>query len=147
MHAREFGADVLIYLSTFCDELGDIVRFWIAFSQLNKHIPEYARAWRELLRFWAKLRNLGELDDIIMRLGCRLSTGGVLLLERVCAERKCSRSGCLKMYRECHNRNDAGLYHPGKMSRGSLTCCKKKSFRENWHFIIDIVKQKFCYKH
>ena len=130
MHAHEFGPDILIYLSLFCDDLADIVRFWIAFSSLNKHIPEYDRAWREIIRFWAKLRDLGDLDDIIMRLGCRLSTGGVLLLERVCTERKCSRSGCLMKYRECNNHSGACLYHPGKISRGSLTCCKKASFKE-----------------
>ena len=129
MRAHQFGADLLIYLSLFCTDLADICRFWEAMC-LTKHIPEYDRAWREILRFWAQLRRMGDLDDVIIRLGCPLSTGGILLLERVCAERKCSRSGCLKKFREVQNRHDACLYHPGKMARGSLTCCKKASFRE-----------------
>jgi hypothetical protein len=142
MHASQFGSDLLIYLSVFCDDLADIVRFWIAFSSLRLHVPEYDRAWKQILRFWAMQNqhqhNLGGLDDIIMRLGCRLDSGGLLLLERVCSPRKCSRSGCFRLYKEKDNSNQACCFHPGKMMRGSLTCCKQSSFREEgcartWH--------------
>jgi hypothetical protein len=142
MHASQFGSDLLIYLSVFCDDLADIVRFWIAFSSLRVHVPEYDRAWKQILKFWAmqnqNQHNLGGLDDIIMRLGCRLDSGGLLLLERVCSPRKCSRSGCFRLYKEKDNSNRACCFHPGKMTRGSLTCCKKSSFREEgcartWH--------------
>ena len=138
MHPSKFGADLLIYLSVYCSNLEDIVRFWVALG-LHKHIPSYDRAWREVLRFWQIVQNKGDsVEDTCLRMGCRLDSGGLLLIERACVPRKCCRSGCFTMYKEIDNSPLSCSFHNGKLTRGSLSCCKQTSFKEEgcktgWH--------------
>ncbi len=138
IHPSKFGADLLIYMSVYCENLEDVVKLWIAFG-LHKHIPSYDRAWREVLRFWLLINEKGDsVEDACLRMGCRLDSGGLLLIERACVPRKCSRSGCFVLYKEIENGPAACSWHNGKMVRGSLTCCKQTSFKDEgckrgWH--------------
>ena len=128
--SRFFGSDLLIYLSVYCENLEDIVKLWIAFG-LHKHIPPYDRVWREVLRFWLLVNGKDDsVEDMCLRMGCRLDSGGLLLLERACVPRKCSRSGCFMIYKETDNGPTACSWHNGKMIRGTLTCCKETSFKK-----------------
>jgi hypothetical protein len=132
----KLNGDCLFHLSRFVVDLKDIVRLWIA---LGKPVAATHKMWRKVLRdFLLKACKGQVLEDVIMRLGCRLDSYGLLLLERMHVYRKCNRSGCYTTYREIDNLSTQCCYHKGVMRKGRLSCCQQTSFREKgctyaWH--------------
>ena len=124
----KLNGDCLFYLSRFVLDLKDIVRLWIANGAptSSRHIM-----WRKLLREFLLARDGQQLEAVIMRLGCRLDSYGLLLVERMHVDRKCNRSGCFQPFREINNSHTACHYHKGFMRKGKLSCCQQLSFRES----------------
>jgi hypothetical protein len=132
----KLNGDCLYHLSRFVLDLKDIVRLWIA---LGKPIAATHKMWRKLLRDFLLKACKGQLlEDVILRLGCRQDSYGLLLVERMHVYRKCNRSGCYTTYREIDNSSTKCCYHKGVMRKGKLSCCQQSSFREAgcthaWH--------------
>jgi hypothetical protein len=121
------NGDCFISLSGWVDSLQDLVRLWIA---LGCTLPANHCMWKEMLREHCLMSRGGQdLNDVIMRLGCRLDSGGLLLIERMYVLRKCSSSGCFNQFREIDNTKDTCAFHPGILRKGRLSCCREDSFR------------------
>ena len=124
------NADCFITLAGFVFSLKDLVRLWIA---LGCKLPANGKLWTYALMEYLGDRTLegsNNLEDITIRLGCRLDSRGLLLIERMFINRKCSRSGCFQFFQEINNHSKACCYHPGALRRGKLTCCRQSSFRD-----------------
>ena len=119
--------DCFIVMSGFVDTLADLVRLWIA---LGCVLPAHHVMWKEMLREHC-IQKLGgqDLEEIILRLGCRQDSTGLLLIERMYVRRKCSRSGCFRIFREIDNHRTACSHHSGILRKGRLSCCHETSFR------------------
>ena len=133
MPRQYLNVDCFITLAGWVLSLKDLVRLWIA---LGCRLPAKGRLWTYALR---EHLNPGErsfendvenLEDIILRLGCRLDSGGLLLIERMFINRKCSKSGCFQHFQEINNHNKACCYNSGSLRRGKLTCCRADNFRD-----------------
>jgi hypothetical protein len=129
------NADCFITLAGFCFSIKDLVRLWIA---TGCKLPSKGKLWTyALIEFLfandekaQKLENHQQLEDITIRLGCRLDSNGLLLIERMFTTRKCSRSGCFKLFKEIDNHSNACYYHKGALKRGKLTCCRQNNFKD-----------------
>jgi hypothetical protein len=146
------NADCFFVVASYIDSLKDIVRLWIS---IGCAMPAAHHVWRTILKRHLWVHRCMEIEDVIERLGCRQDSGGLLLIERMYTLRKCSRSGCLRDFREINNThifsaiataratasaeahvgitiessNTACMYHPGRLQFKKLSCCGAASFR------------------
>ena len=127
MPRAPLNGDCFISIAGWCLSLGDVVRLWIA---LGRIIPTRHVMWKRILRQHVSTIHNENLDDIIYRLGCRLDSTGLLLIERMYVERKCSHSGCFKSYREIENTLSSCTFHNGILRKGRLSCCRQSTFRD-----------------
>lgn len=113
----------------YLDSLKNFVRFWIV-SNLFKTIPKtHHTFWVALVEAFLMSRRL-TLEEIRGHLN-REELVGFHLLEYLFSNRKCSRSGCYKIYFEWQNIGCTPcMFHPGKMKpNGILSCCRGKGFK------------------
>ena len=128
MPRAALNGDCFISLAGWCHSLGDVVRLWVA---LGRIIPTRHVMWKRILRQHVLAIHNEELENIIDRLGCRIDSTGLLLIERMFVKRKCSRSGCFVKYREIDNTRSSCSFHSGIIRKGRLTCCGQNTFRDD----------------
>ena len=121
--------DCFVYLTSFCHDLRDIVKLWIALG-CWRDLDAGHFMWREILSEYLLVHESKLVDDVILRIGCRLDVSGLLLIERMYCKRKCNRSGCLQEYMEIDNNRVSCAYHTGSRRRGFLSCCRVESFKD-----------------
>ena len=122
--------DVLCEISSWCQSFREAVRLWLALCLRKRGIGVTCAFWR---RFLTPFFGPGERDSFLRVCGIDESQAVTVgVLERLYKSRKCTRSGCLKLYRELENSSSSCSHHHGRMRSsggGSLSCCKARDFR------------------
>jgi hypothetical protein len=127
---KSLTEDDWIVVMSFLD-VKDAVRLWIGICLQKQGIGRQHMVWEPVIG-----RLLGErtLDDVALRLnmyseGKTVREYGLDIIASLFMTRRCSRSGCLRTFCEKENFADSCAYHPGRMKRQFLSCCRGKNFR------------------
>jgi len=126
----DVNEDVLCEISSWCHSFGDAVALWSALCLRKRRIGITGAFWR---RFLSPFFGAGEKDSFLRVCGIDESQAVTVgVLERLYKTRKCTRSGCFKLYRELDNSSSSCAHHHGRMRSsggGSLSCCKSRDFK------------------
>lgn len=141
--------DVWLLIFSFCPDLRDCVRAWIGFG-LRQNIDTKNSLWLKNLQLYYRDRE-NDFESTMLRIMSPLSTYvGLDLYKQLHLTKKCTRSGCLKHFREINNHGYACQYHSGHMKPSrTLSCCRASSFKSpgcksTWHdgFFFEMVYSK-----
>ena len=125
---KALNAECLYHIATYFDGLAYLVRLFVAcrgFSLFPKSDDEF---WGNLLTYYLlEQDNLDSYQRIEKRMRTRKKN--FQLIYELFSTRKCTRSGCFKLYKEVGNDCMSCYYHPGRKTAGRLTCCREKSFQ------------------
>lgn len=137
--------ELWIEIASYGIGLNDFIRLWMSCKVLYMmYDKKDNQFWKNLLEFFLTTHGLS--SDIIKR---RIQASSAYLflkssiandigsdgseafntIRQLCEYRKCSRSGCYKLYQEWSNNDQACSYHPGRAKSGQvLSCCRGKGF-------------------
>ena len=125
--------EVWIIVASYMDSIVYLLRWKIALSKKSTQFSfERKLFWLTLIEqfFNSQALDINSCLTKIRLSNISDSADTVCLLKELFSKKKCSRSGCLRYYREYTNNNGVCSYHPGKKnSSGYLTCCREKSFQ------------------
>ena len=124
--------DCFLQLASWCESIPDVVHIWIGLCLAKRGMSADSGFWRLFLKEYYKRYGGGvDLAGSIIRAGLRLDEqDGLQLLKKLYMRRKCSRSGCMIIFREIENFWGQCHFHPGGLRNGwSLTCCRGLSFQ------------------
>lgn len=125
---------ILTYL-----EPRECVRAWIAIPTIRCILCPTNDFWFEVALRCQIVHNRAyshshdsDFQALLVRVGCATERSGLILLKLMHDFRKCFRSGCLRVFRECDNTRSSCRFHPGKRNprTGRLSCCRAASFSE-----------------
>ena len=125
--------EVWIIVASYLDNIAYLIRWKIALSKKSSQFSyERKSFWLTLIEqfFHSQLLDTSTCLSKIRLSTISDSTDTAYLLKELFSKKKCSRSGCLRFYREYKNNHGSCKYHPGKKSSsGYLSCCREKSFQ------------------
>jgi len=125
--------DIWIHLSSYFDNIKYLLRLRIA---LNKRSSQFDM---ERLTFWLKIVEQfykGQREDYynflqnLSHTNIFQANNASAILRELFSNKKCSRTGCFKIFTEISNKNGTCKFHPGrKNSSGFLSCCRERTFQ------------------
>jgi len=134
MCAASVPADVWGIVFEYIGELRFIIRAWIELK-LTKIVNRSHNIWQALLEVSCNRYNV-DIQTLLVNIYSFSSASKydyIDIFAKMHTMKKCSRSGCFKMFNEATNSTECCYYHPGKLrtagySTSCLTCCRSKSF-------------------
>ena len=125
--------EVWIIIASYLDNIAYLIRWKIALSKKSSQFSyERKSFWLTLIEqfFHSQILDTNTCLSKIRLSTISDSADTAYLLKELFSKKKCSRSGCLRFFREFKNNHGACKYHPGKKnSSGFLSCCREKSFQ------------------
>lgn len=124
---KNIYSEVWIHIAGFLDSLKSFARFWWSIPHLvRSDLTNSSEFWKSMIRHFCETRGK-DFSEIIGRADMR--ERGIYILRALYKTKRCSRSGCYKMYSEWGNDALQCMYHPGKLrANGYLSCCRGKGF-------------------
>lgn len=125
--------DIWIHISSYLDNIKYLLRLKLA---LNKKCTQFDMG---NIPFWLNVTEQfyrGQTEDFsnylerIAHSSLSPTNNASAMLRDLFSSKKCSRSGCLKVFTEICNNEGVCMFHPGrKKSSGKLSCCRERSFQ------------------
>lgn len=124
---QSFYCEVWFHIAGYADSLKSFAKFWWSCPYLvRSDMTRSSTFWNSMIRNFCEIRGI-DFSELISRSDLRES--GIFVLRSLHCARRCSRSGCYKLYSEWENGALQCMYHPGKLkATGYLSCCRGKGF-------------------
>lgn len=132
---EHFCDEIWIVISSYFDNLKYLINLKFSFGKKYNYIlgENKDQFWFKLINNYLTIRGID--TSLVMKKfknpdSDSLRSTNYNLIKTLFSNKKCTHSGCFKIYNEWSNNSDSCLFHPGKKnSTGRLSCCREKSFQ------------------